>query len=205
MELNTNKLREITKDLQEYEKSLTVYMDNVKWEMHLPLFEKMMIFDHMKDYKAEALGLGKEEYEKYEKISIVYKSLKDYYQYKVPEIKKQMEAGLNAYAPYDINITLDEACKKYNQVDIETAQKIDAIVDTLDEKAMYHEKEIREAYQGDLANQLGINKEAYIKNESDLFDTFNNFMNENENRFQEIIDQNANKDNELEENIAPRL
>lgn len=193
--LNINKLNELTNNLKECEKSLTTYVEIIKWESQLPLFEKMMLHEYIKNYKAESLGISKEEYIKYEKIYFTYEALQDYYKNKVPEIKKQMEAGYGAYAIYDINLTLEEACKNYCQADIETCQKINSIIKKADEKAMNHEIEIKNAYQGDLSSQLGINKEIYIQRIDHLKQTFNDFG----DNAKEVLD-NENKKYEQEIN-----
>ncbi len=156
---------EIGKKLDERIEVFDLGMENIKWEMGLPSFEVKMIRKAKRDYKIKELGVSLEDFNRYIEIANTSRSLEDFYeQHNLEETKRQIKAGLinEQDLRFDVNLSIDEAYSKYSTEDKETAKKISKLLYDLDKKADLYEKEVREHYTGDLASQLGYDKEEFL-------------------------------------------
>ncbi len=160
------KIKAFAEQLQSAGDYFSIVLDVMQWKvLVLPRFEQLMLADYIRKYKVTMSGLSEAEYRKYLDISQTYNRLKDFYNRRVPEIEKYAKHGVilqNDYE-YNINLSIDEACKTYCSVDKERAEEIDRIISNIEKSAVHREKDIKDAYRGDLASQLGMNREIFEK------------------------------------------
>ena len=110
------------------------------------------------------LGIDEEKLNKFNFVSNVFDRMKNFYENDAERIKKKISEGsIRVYIPYDIDLTLEEACLKYAKCDIKTAERISEMMSKTRRKADIHEKEIRDNYRGDLAKQLNFDDIDYTR------------------------------------------
>ena len=166
MSLNydNEKIKALAEQLQSEGDYFSIVLDVMQWKfLVLPRFEQLMLADYIWKYKVTMSGLSEVEYRRYLDISQTYNRLKDFYNMRVPEIEKYAKHDIilqNDYE-YNINLSIDEDCKTYCSVDKERAEEINRIISDIEKSAVHCEKDIKDAYRGDLASQLGMNREIF--------------------------------------------
>lgn len=147
-----------------------VSLDNISWGFDdLSLAECLMIEDEKKDYSRKLLGLDANQYSRYLTISDLYTRLEHFYDEEAENIKREREIGFDRLdVEFDPNLTKEQAYEKYAQCDRDTALKIHTLVSDVETKVTFHIKDVRESYTGDLATQLGRDKELYERRASEL-------------------------------------
>ena len=192
MSLNydNEKIIALAEKLQSVGDYFSIVLDVMQWKVSvLPRFEQLMLDDYIWKYKVTMSGLSEVEYRRYLDISQTYNRLKDFYNRRVLEIEKYAKHGVifqNDYE-YDINLSIDEACKTYCSVDKERAEEIDRIISDIEKSAVHREKDIKDTYRGDLASQLGMNREIFVNKAAEEEEKFKALFEQT----QKIIDKYA--------------
>ena len=156
LQIDTNRLKEMAEAMKEMADKYSITLDNSNWSMDLPSSEQLLLGDYLHAYRVEKSGLTEEEYNSCLSTSGKYHSIEEFYNREIEIIKREMRAGIvRENIPYDINLTKEQAYEKYCSCDRETAKKAADLIDKVNDEAMYHEKELRESYTGDLFTQLG--------------------------------------------------
>ena len=156
IQLDPEKLKKQAEAMNEAANYYEVILDNQRWQLKLPQVESLLLGDYISKYKLEKSGCTEEEYKKCSNIADLYYRITDFYDNKADEIRREISNGFErANIPFDVNLTKEEAFQKYCECDEEAARKAFDLVDKVNKAAAYHEKELRENYQGDLFAQLG--------------------------------------------------
>lgn len=206
MSLNydNEKIIALAEQLQSAGDYFSIVLDVMQWKVSvLPRFEQLMLADYIWKYKVKMSGLSEVEYRRYLDISQTYNRLKDFYNRRVPEIEKYAKHGVilqNDYE-YDINLSIDEACKTYCSVDKERAEEIDRIISDIEKSAVHREKDIKDAYRGDLASQLGMNREIFVNKAAEEDERFKALLEQT----QRFMDRNAGLVSDLGKMISESI
>ena len=163
-----------------------VALENLKWEIGLPLYEQFMLRDAKNTFMINTSGLNEKDFYKYQEISKIYRQIEKFYE----------EGGKGIHkddGPFDLSLTKEQAYEKYCHCDRETAKKIAELIFKLEKNVTFYVKGIREKYKGDLGAQLGIKKGKYIAEEK----AHNLKMDSLKNRMEEVM-----KNPESQEKIA---
>ena len=161
--VDENEIRAYGDSLLEVANNMDVSVKNATWEMRLPLSEQLMIEDAKREYEMKVLGVDSAEYARYQTISSTSLELEQFYDEEAESLRRMGEyASMPISGPsFDISLSKEEAYKRYLGCDREYGLKVESAVYAAQHKAIMYEKGIREQYSGDLAAQLGKNKEEY--------------------------------------------
>jgi len=160
LQLNPEAIKEQAEALKDAADYFELSMYNHKWNEEISNPEKLLLGDYISKYKVEKSGCTEEEYKKCSRLGTEYSSIVDFYDNKAEEIRREISFGYTRpNIPYDVNLTKAEAFQKYCECDEEIARKAYDLMRKVDTAATYHEKELRENYQGDLFAQLGRENE----------------------------------------------
>ena len=92
--------------------------------------------------------------------------LDNFYDKEAPQIREKERMGIIIdNVPFDVSLTKEEAVMKYCGCDMKTAQKAFDLVKKVNTAAEFHTGKIREAYTGNLFEQLGRENERPIFDE----------------------------------------
>ena len=202
MYINVDKeaLQEKSKMLAEAANDFSVKTDNLQWELKLPSVEMRIMHQAHSDYKFKTSGLTEEEYRRYIDVANTYRSLEDFYApYNLKETKLRIAMGDLKVEDlrFDPSLSIEEAYQKYSPVDRETGKKMSDFMYELDRKADLYEKDVREHYTGDLAAQLGYDKEQFQVQEK--------FSKESVDKFLKAMEKYTKKTPEQEQQIQQTL
>ena len=146
--------------------SMEVITKNRDWSFNLSEAEKLLLQDELKKYKISKSGLSEEEYKRIVDIWRKYSDLDNFYDEEVPQIREKERMGIIIVnVPFDVSLTKEEAVMKYCGCDMKTAQKAFDLVKKVNTAAEFHTGKIREAYTGNLFEQLGRENERPIFDE----------------------------------------
>ena len=147
-------------------KSMEVITKNSDWSFNLSEAEKLLLQDELKKYKISKSGLSEEEYKRIVDIWGKYSDLDNFYDKEAPQIREKERMGIIIdNVPFDVSLTKEEAVMKYCGCDMKTAQKAFDLVKKVNTAAEFHTGKIREAYTGNLFEQLGRENERPIFDE----------------------------------------
>lgn len=160
IKIDSEKLRKAAEAMNEAANYYEVILDNQRWQLSLPQAESLLLVDYISKYKVEKSGCSEEEYKKCSNIADLYHRITVFYDNKADEIRREISNGFErANIPFDVNLTKEQAFEKYCGCNEEEAKKAYDLVDKVNKAAAYHEKELRENYQGDLFAKLGRENE----------------------------------------------
>ena len=146
--------------------SMEVITKNRDWSFNLSEAEKLLLQDELKKYKISKSGLSEEEYKRIVDIWRKYSDLDNFYDEEVPQIREKERMGIIIVnVPFDVSLTKEEAVMKYCGCDMKTAQKAFDLVKKVNTAAEFYTGKIREAYTGNLFEQLGRENERPIFDE----------------------------------------
>lgn len=174
------------KEMKKIAEYANVALENLKWEIGLPLYEQFMLRDAKNTFMINTSGLNEKDFYKYQEISKIYRQIEKFYEEEGKGIHKDD-------GPFDLSLTKEQAYEKYCHCDRETAEKIAELIFKLEKNVTFYVKDIREKYKGDLGAQLGMEKGKYIAEEK----AHNLKMDLLKNRMEEVM-----KKPEIQEKIA---
>lgn len=182
IKVNEQELNESVKALE----NVNYMIENMQWRNSLPIYEQYMMADVVYDFKLKKSGLSEEDFKRYLNISDNYSRIESFYDQEAEAIRKELSLGVKRRdIPYDVSLTKEQAYEKYCNCDRETARKIDILMSKINNEAMYFEKDIKDKYTGNLSEQLGIDKEKYLKKEEE----FNVKAEEFADKFKQMMDR----------------
>ena len=149
--------------------NLANYWDVSTWEMGLPISEQLMMADAKKEYEMKVLGVDEQTYGEYKNVAKVLAKWENFDGETVKRLRRLAAVGASSPSEeeFDITISKEEAYDRYLGCDRESGLKIRSLMVSAKDQSLEYEKGVREQYNGDLAAQLGKNKEEYAAKAQD--------------------------------------
>lgn len=160
--IDTEQIRRQGRILEKTAELMKTMTDNMAWKMRLPEYERLMLGDAIRQHQIQQIGCTPEEFEEMLRISGKSNSIEEFYKDKAPHIRLLNSNGLVApESEYDANLTKEMAYSTYLGIDREYALAVASKIDEAHSSGVFYTKQIREAYTGNLAQQLGMSEALY--------------------------------------------